>query len=223
MKLDFIKMSLENLQSVYSNPVGKESIVVFDIDYCLYSNPIMKKMEKDLIKTDAKEKYNIEDFDKISRNYHNSKELFYKEFNMHPSEFHIIYENLKYESYLSPDPVLRNTISKINCRKFCFTNACEEKARKILKLIDLEDCFEAVFCADSVGDDFYLKPQRRAFEFFDNYFGVECKDKVHFFDDKHVNYNSALNHGWNAYLVEENLNSKLNELIESKTLPVNDN
>jgi pyrimidine 5'-nucleotidase len=64
--------------------------------------------------------------------------------------------------YLKPNPALRSVLEAIPARKWIFTNADVNHARRVLKVLDLEDCFEGL--VDVVAINPYCKPMPQAFE-----------------------------------------------------------
>jgi pyrimidine 5'-nucleotidase len=63
--------------------------------------------------------------------------------------------------YIHPDPLLRQVLHALPARKFIFTNADVPHARRVLRALQLEDCFEAII--DVVAIDPYCKPMPEAF------------------------------------------------------------
>ena len=63
--------------------------------------------------------------------------------------------------YLRPDPLQRQVLQSLPARKFIFTNADVPHAQRVLRALQLEDCFEAII--DVVALDPYCKPMPEAF------------------------------------------------------------
>ncbi|XAR68936.1 Pyridoxal phosphatase [Bertholletia excelsa] len=65
-------------------------------------------------------------------------------------EYHsFVHGRLPYEN-LKPDPVLRNLLLGLPCRKVIFTNADKVHAAKVLGRLGLEDCFEGIICFETL-------------------------------------------------------------------------
>ncbi|KAH9301890.1 hypothetical protein KI387_013473 [Taxus chinensis] len=74
-------------------------------------------------------------------------------------EYHsFVHGRLPYH-FIKPNPVLRNILLSMPQRKLIFTNSDTVHATKVLKKLDLEDCFEAVICFESLNMD-YLDQQQ---------------------------------------------------------------
>lgn len=65
-------------------------------------------------------------------------------------EYHsFVHGRLPYEN-LKPDPVLRGLLLSLPVRKVIFTNADKVHARKVLRKLGLEDCFEGIICFETL-------------------------------------------------------------------------
>lgn len=64
--------------------------------------------------------------------------------------------------YIHPNPALRSILEALPARKWIFTNADVNHARRVLKVLELEACFEGI--VDVVALDPYCKPMPQAFE-----------------------------------------------------------
>lgn len=65
--------------------------------------------------------------------------------------------------YLKPNPVQREIISALPTRKWILTNADVAHARRVLSVLQLEDCFDGI--VDVVALHPYCKPQPEALQF----------------------------------------------------------
>jgi len=63
--------------------------------------------------------------------------------------------------YIHPNPLLRSVLQSLPARKFIFTNADVPHARRVLRALQLEDCFESII--DVITIDPYCKPMPEAF------------------------------------------------------------
>ncbi len=64
--------------------------------------------------------------------------------------------------YIAPNPGLCSILSSIPARKFIFTNADSAHARRVLRQLDIESCFDGL--VDVVAIDPYCKPIPKSFE-----------------------------------------------------------
>lgn len=208
----FIELSMEILGS--SNPLynteqiaSNDTIMIFDIDYCLYQNPDMY---------DAEKRFNIETMGNLGIDYESSswkeyvkscgssKRALHEQFRFTLEKISKEYDFQDVEPYLKPNPYLKRLLKIIKCKKFCFTNGFRTKAEKILRCLDLLDCFVSVFCAGTDKYDFVLKPADKAYEKVEELLGItsENRPKIIFFDDSESNCKAAIRHGWIAILVQ---------------------
>ena len=66
------------------------------------------------------------------------------------------------EDYIKPNPIQRAVISALPTRKWILTNADTAHARRVLSVLQLEDCFDGI--VDVVTVHPYCKPQPEAFQ-----------------------------------------------------------
>ncbi len=63
--------------------------------------------------------------------------------------------------YLDPNPQLVEVLKTVPLRKFIFTNSYRKHAQNVLSVLEIEDCFEAIFDIESV--NFVSKPARQSY------------------------------------------------------------
>ena len=68
---------------------------------------------------------------------------------------------IRLEDYIQPDPVLTSVLSGLPARKFIFTNADVQHARRVLRVLQIEEFFEGII--DIVAITPYCKPMPPAF------------------------------------------------------------
>jgi len=78
------------------------------------------------------------------------------------ADFLAYVHDLPLADYIQPNPRLRSILEAIPARKFIFTNADVNHAKRVLQVLDLEACFEGI--VDVVAIDPYCKPMPQAFE-----------------------------------------------------------
>jgi len=69
--------------------------------------------------------------------------------------------NLPLDVYLSPDLRLRSVLTRLPQRKYIFTNADTAHARRVLRVMDLEDAFDGILGVHEISP--YIKPQPDSF------------------------------------------------------------
>lgn len=69
--------------------------------------------------------------------------------------------DLPLQDYLKPDPVVRNVIASLPTRNLIFTNADAPHARRVLKVLELDDLFEKIVDVNSIAP--YCKPMPESF------------------------------------------------------------
>ena len=69
--------------------------------------------------------------------------------------------NLPLADYLRPDPAVRRLILGLRQEKWIFTNADKPHAERVLKVLELEDCFRGVIDVRSI--QFHSKPEPEAY------------------------------------------------------------
>jgi putative hydrolase of the HAD superfamily len=69
--------------------------------------------------------------------------------------------DLPLEDFLTPNPVLRDVIASLPTRNLIFTNADAFHARRVLKILELEDLFETIVDVNEVSP--YCKPMPESF------------------------------------------------------------
>ncbi|KAI5148508.1 hypothetical protein ENBRE01_0369 [Enteropsectra breve] len=213
----YIEMSTRNGQKAVSIPVGSQKVLVFDIDDCLYTHPEMNTNFCTMLKEKFLERANLPETQWAEHNkqFGLFRELFFRKFNMHPSEFDALYELPSLNFALARDELLIEMLSKIKHRMFCFTNGSKERAKKLLKTLGIEHFFECVFCADTVDTEFISKPSLDSFTFVEKVLGIKGSKNIHFFDDSERNIDGARAAGWSAYLVKEDIKDHLEGHLEA--------
>ncbi|XP_058748632.1 uncharacterized protein C24B11.05-like [Vicia villosa] len=73
-------------------------------------------------------------------------------------DFHrCVHGRLPY-NLLKPDPVLKGILQSLPFRKVCFTNADAGHAKRVLKRLGLEDCFERIISFDTLNPSDGISP-----------------------------------------------------------------
>lgn len=98
------------------------------------------------------------------------------------------------EQRLAPNPSLRKTLQAIPLKKYIFTNADSNHARRVLKALQLEGCFGGII--DIVKMSPFCKPQKEAFEIGVTEAGVNTTQECLFIDDSTHNTGIAKSLGF---------------------------
>ena len=99
---------------------------------------------------------------------------------------------------LHPDPALRRALVRLPGRRLVFTNGSAWHAERVLKRLELDDLFEAVFHAEAA--DMIAKPDPRAFAALIAAHAITPKTTA-FFEDRAVNLKPAFALGMTTILV----------------------
>lgn len=98
------------------------------------------------------------------------------------------------------------------------SNACDERARRILKILGVEDFFEIVFCTHIIGSvpfranpcpkeggwlELSCKPKQSAYQFVQNYIGATKPSQMVLFEDSKRNCEGARKAGWIVFPVNQ--------------------
>jgi pyrimidine 5'-nucleotidase len=81
--------------------------------------------------------------------------------NVDKQDFLAYVHDLPLQSYLKPNPVVREVIKSLPTRNLIFTNADVSHARRVLAVLELDDLFDAVVDVNAVSP--YCKPMPESF------------------------------------------------------------
>lgn len=193
----YIEMCSRNKDVRLEKPVGKEKVLIFDIDYCLYHSLEMHAHEEVFVREAyIKQSGHTEmQWAENLMNFNLFREIFYHVLNMHPLDFVKNYE-------LEPSLVI------FHAEKF------------VLAHLGIEDMFEAVICCDHLETEFMCKPLLDSYLFTERLLGIEDRKNVYFFYDSIQNVNAAESAGWNAFLVHGNIKDYLKNHQELRKINV---
>jgi pyrimidine and pyridine-specific 5'-nucleotidase len=190
------------------HPVNDEYVFLFDIDHTLYK--MDECMHKDEIKswvdvynTLRGNKKDVPTFREILGMSPMYGGAFYSVFNICAKEAEDFRGMFDYSKYLEKDIRLRNKLSSIPYRKWCFTNGLESRAKSVLGALDIEDCFEGVVCMDDNSRGDFGKPFLNSYLFVERILGITKKENVIFFDDNENNIKTGRDMGWKSIIVRE--------------------
>jgi putative hydrolase of the HAD superfamily len=69
--------------------------------------------------------------------------------------------DLPLDEYLSPDPELHSMLESLPQRKWIFTNADADHARRVLQVLGVQDCFSGIIDVRALG--YLCKPDKQAY------------------------------------------------------------
>lgn len=106
---------------------------------------------------------------------------------------------LPLDDIIKPDPKLRKLLSDIDRSKvksWLFTNAHITHARRVVKLLGVEDMFEGVTYCDYSKQPLLAKPHVEMFEKAEREAGATSQKECYFVDDSLLNCRHAAQRGW---------------------------
>lgn len=109
--------------------------------------------------------------------------------------------DLPLAEFIRPDPELGELISSLPQRKLIFTNADVNHAQRVLKILQMGDCFEQII--DIRALDFMCKPEPEAYRRALAIAGLSDPGECILFDDARRNLMPARAQGWTTVLVGE--------------------
>ncbi|KAJ2677298.1 suppressor of deletion of TFIIS [Coemansia sp. RSA 1085] len=190
-----------------------ERVFFFDIDNCLYApdlgiSPLMKQRiyaygreigldENEVVKTCGQ----------YYRDYGLSVRGLIKHHKINPAGFNEKVDgSIPLEDIIKPDPQLRTMLESIQTRRWAFTNAGIDHARRVLRCLQVEELFEGITFCNYEEPDFPCKPERESYDRAMAEAGVSDPQLCFFADDSAKNVDAARRLGWTAVLVSPQIN-----------------
>jgi len=117
---------------------------------------------------------------------------------------------LPLDQLLTPDPELRSILEsfdKSKVKMWLFTNAYVTHARRVVKLLNIEDLFEGLTFCDYSQVPLIPKPLPQMFAKAEREAGATKETAIYFVDDSYSNCQAAYERGWTntVHLVEPQL------------------
>jgi putative hydrolase of the HAD superfamily len=110
--------------------------------------------------------------------------------------------DLPLTEYLQSAPELRRLVLSLPQRRWIFTNADDQHARRVLDVLGLTDCFEGIIDVRAI--EFACKPELAAYERALAIAGNPCAHECVLIDDSPVNLAPARRMGFTTVLVRQN-------------------
>ncbi|KAK0671099.1 Haloacid dehalogenase-like hydrolase-domain-containing protein [Cercophora samala] len=206
-------------KAVNGTSPSPKPVFFFDIDNCLYP----KSARVHDLMADLIDKYfathlslPYEDAVRLHREYYQNYGLAIEGLVRHhqidPLEYNAkVDDALPLDDIIKPREDLKQLLRDIDTSKvrlWLFTNAYVNHAKRVVKLLEVEEFFEGVTYCDYAAPRLLCKPHEGAYEKAMREAGVERSEDCYFVDDSYQNCKKAQEIGWNvAHLVEEGVKS----------------
>ena len=106
---------------------------------------------------------------------------------------------LPLDDVIKPDTQLRKLLEDIDKSKvklWLFTNAHITHARRVVRLLGVEDCFEGITYCDYAAKLLLAKPHKEMFDKAEREAGATSREECYFVDDSALNCRHANERGW---------------------------
>lgn len=184
----------------------KFSTVFFDLDDTLYPNStglweaIRQRMSEFMIERLG---FPVEEVPGIRKMYFETYGTTLRGLQIHyqvnPDEYLAYVHDLPLQDYISADPEMHTLISSLPQKKWIFTNADANHARRVLSLLGLSDCFLGIIDVRALG--FLCKPEIDAYGRALALAGAETATECMLLDDSPRNLYPARQLGFTTVLV----------------------
>jgi putative hydrolase of the HAD superfamily len=107
--------------------------------------------------------------------------------------------DLPIHEFIQPDPQLRQMLTTLPLRRFIFTNADRDHARRVLQTLNIADCFDGIIDVRAI--HFYCKPEPQAYQIALQIAEIDEPQQCLYLDDSLVNLAAARKLGFYTVLV----------------------
>ncbi|KAG0196683.1 hypothetical protein BGX28_009858, partial [Mortierella sp. GBA30] len=127
---------------------------------------------------------------------------------------------LPLENILKENPPLQNMIKSMNVgKKWLFTNAGENHAKRVIKILGLEGLFDGMTYCNYLERNFVCKPDKKSFEKAMKEANVVDPTRCFFVDDSVANIEMATKIGWTAvHVLEDPAQSLSSEHLQVRSV-----
>ena len=190
-----------------ASSLNRRPVFFFDIDNCLYPRSLrIQELMQELIDDYFTRHLSLPASD--ARALH---ARYYKDYGLAISGLvkHHTIDPLAYnrevddalplDDIIKPDPQLRKLLEDIDRSKvklWLFTNAHITHARRVVRLLGVEDCFEGVTFCDYAAKVLLAKPHKEMFDKAEREAGAMSREECYFVDDSALNCRHASERGW---------------------------
>lgn len=190
-----------------ASPQDRRSVFFFDIDNCLYARSLrIQELMQELI-----DSYFVRHLALPASDARALHARYYKDYGLAISGLvkHHTIDPLAYnrevddalplDDVIKPDPQLRTLLDDMDRSKvkmWLFTNAHITHARRVVRLLGVEDCFEGVTYCDYAAKVLLAKPHKEMFEKAEREAGASKSGECYFVDDSALNCRHADERGW---------------------------
>ncbi|WFD30598.1 suppressor of deletion of TFIIS [Malassezia sp. CBS 17886] len=186
-----------------------EAVVWFDVDNTLYSHlatRIGDHMQDRIRAYFQSLGLSNDEAEHLHQHYYKEYGLAIRGLVMHHAIDPLDYDrkcdaSLPLEKLLHPDDALVALLRAIDRRRFrvfALTNAYKTHARRVLKLLHIEEFFDGVVFCDYTIPNFSCKPEHEFYHAADQAIGVRGGMRQYFVDDSLANVRAASAFGWSA-------------------------
>ncbi|KAI3324062.1 pyrimidine 5-nucleotidase [Xylariaceae sp. AK1471] len=206
---------MKSVESVANGLASPKKVMFFDIDNCLYpkSANVHDRMA-DLIHAYIEKCLNIppEEAVRLHKEYYTNYGLaitgLVRHHQIDPLEFNAeVDDRLPLDDLIKPRPELHHMLRDIDrsqVKIWLFTNAYVTHARRVARILEIDDMFDGLTFCDYSTVPFLCKPQEDMYAKAMMEAGVESFEDCYFVDDSYNNCAKAQQLGWNTvHLVEE--------------------
>lgn len=123
-------------------------------------------------------------------------------FHVDRDEYLAFVHDLPLEKFINPDPNLRTLLLSLPQRRWVFTNADNNHANRVLKILGVADCFDGIIDIRAI--DFACKPDKIAYQRALKIAGDDDPTHCVIFDDALRNLTPAREMGFYTILVGKN-------------------
>ena len=192
--------------SAASSP-DRRPVFFFDIDNCLYPRSLrIQELMQELI-----DSYFVRHLSLPASDARALHSRYYKDYGLAISGLvkHHTIDPLAYnrevddalplDDVIKPDPQLRillENMDKSKVKMWLFTNAHVTHARRVVRLLGVEDCFEGITYCDYAAKVLLAKPHDEMFEKAEREAGASKSGECYFVDDSALNCRHANERGW---------------------------
>eukprot|EP00834_Sanchytrium_tribonematis_P007545 NODE_698_length_4656_cov_1.141321.p2 type:complete len:225 gc:universal NODE_698_length_4656_cov_1.141321:3549-4223(+) len=176
---------------------------LFDVDNTLYhhSKGVGKLMADKIIEYCKTLGYSYKESADLSLRYYIDYGLairgFVKHHNIDPLDYDLkVDQSLPLDGLIKEDVELRNILMKCNQKRWVFTNAARPHCIRVLKLLNVSDCFSGITHCKYENPNFYCKPDVEYYYEVLKESNYDGQETIYFVDDSLKNCKRGQELGW---------------------------